>query len=116
MQGLLPSPAILAKNGVGDARSPDAATAANAAAAAATATAAAAAAAMAAGGTPPQQANSKAATVESAIDYIKLLQREAREKNQELEDRDKELALLRRRLDEAEKQLSGRSNGSDSGS
>ncbi len=86
MQSLLPSPDVTASPGVGGggagggggARSPGIG--------------------VGAGGTPIQQANSKAATVESAIEYIKLLERERSSIKLELESRDKELAEVRKAI------------------
>ena len=49
--------------------------------------------------------NSKASTVESAIEYIKTLQKEHEEMKSAKEKRDKENEALRRRLNEMEKHL-----------
>jgi hypothetical protein len=55
--------------------------------------------------------NSKAATVESAIDYIRTLQTERSIFCQRIEERDKEVEDLRRRLDEMERKF-GEKSGS----
>lgn len=52
-----------------------------------------------------KSANSKAATVESAIDYIKLLQRERMQTVQVLKDKDDEMVMLREKLQAAELKL-----------
>ncbi|ORY17418.1 hypothetical protein BCR34DRAFT_37427 [Clohesyomyces aquaticus] len=71
MQQLLPSPQILA----GDAKSPDSA-----------------------GGSQSQSNNSKAAKVESAIEYIKQLQKQCSEKDNLLDKKDQEMEALRKEL------------------
>lgn len=57
--------------------------------------------------------NSKAATVESAIEYIRCLQTERYHFCQRIEERDKEVEELRRRLDDMERRLGDRSPGDD---
>ena len=52
--------------------------------------------------TTPQQQNSKAATIESAIDYIKTLQREAHERDRLLKIREGEMQELKSRLEQVE--------------
>ncbi|GAB7354415.1 hypothetical protein MBLNU459_g4908t1 [Dothideomycetes sp. NU459] len=54
-----------------------------------------------------KSANSKAATVESAIDYIRLLQRERMQTVQVLKEKDDEVAMLRKKLQAAELKLGG---------
>jgi hypothetical protein len=49
--------------------------------------------------------NSKAATVESAIDYIRILQKETTENAKAVEERDRECDRLKRKLAEMEKLL-----------
>ena len=49
--------------------------------------------------------NSKAATVESAIDYIRSLQQETEEKSKAVEAMDRECILLKRKLEEMERLL-----------
>ncbi|KAF2820081.1 hypothetical protein CC86DRAFT_305501 [Ophiobolus disseminans] len=71
MQALLPSPQITATAAV-EAKSPESAAA--------------------------QSSNSKAAKVESAIDYIKQLKQEASEKDRLIESKDQEMEQLRREL------------------
>jgi len=56
--------------------------------------------------------NSKAATVESAIEYIRSLQTERVQFCQRIEERDKEVEELRRRLNDMERRLGDRSPGS----
>jgi hypothetical protein len=68
--------------------------------------------------------NSKAATVESAIDYIRALQQETEEKSKAVEERDRECESLKKKLEEMEKLLgqkgltppSGEKGGSSSSS
>lgn len=72
MQALLPSPQIAAAAAVTEAKSPESAAA--------------------------QSSNSKAAKVESAIDYIKQLKQEVCEKERMLERKDGELEALRKEL------------------
>lgn len=69
MQALLPSPQIAAR----EAKSPDSSSAA-------------------------QSNNSKAAKVESAIDYIKELQQQCRDKDNLLDQKDQEMDALRKEL------------------
>lgn len=69
MQALLPSPQLGAK----ESKSPECMTA-------------------------QQSNNSKAAKVESAIDYIKALQKQCSEKDRQLDQKDQELEALRREL------------------
>lgn len=69
MQALLPSPQIAAK----DAKSPDSSSAA-------------------------QSNNSKAAKVESAIEYIKQLQKQCLDKDRLLDQKDQEMEALRKEL------------------
>jgi hypothetical protein len=69
MQALLPSPPLGAK----ESKSPEIMTAA-------------------------QSNNSKAAKVESAIDYIKALQKQCSEKDRQLDQKDQEMEVLRREL------------------
>lgn len=85
MQSLLPSPQITAK----DAKSPDGS------------------GGSAGGSTAQQQSNSKAATVESAIEYIKTLQKRmdeqdrlVSEKDRLIGEKDKEMEALRKELKE----------------
>jgi hypothetical protein len=52
-----------------------------------------------------QQANSKAATVELAIDYIKQLKSELGERDKEIESRDKEVEELKKKLEEMKRIL-----------
>lgn len=52
-----------------------------------------------------QGGNSKAATVESAIEYIRSLQTERQVFCRRIEERDREVEELRKRLDEMEKRL-----------
>jgi hypothetical protein len=85
MQSLLPSPQIPAK----DAKSPDGS------------------GGSAGGSTAQQQSNSKAATVESAIEYIKTLQKRmdeqdrlVSEKDKLISEKDKEMEALRKELKE----------------
>lgn len=61
------------------------------------------------------QGNSKAATVESAIEFIKLLKREASEKDKILETKDRELENLRRKLRDMETRLGGSSKADTNG-
>jgi hypothetical protein len=49
--------------------------------------------------------NSKAATVESAIDYIRALQEETEEKSKAVEERNRECESLKKKLKELEKLL-----------
>jgi hypothetical protein len=49
--------------------------------------------------------NSKASTVESAIDYIRSLQQEAEERSKVVEEKDRECAALKKKLEEMEKLL-----------
>lgn len=74
MQALLPSPKLGAKDAV--ANSPE---------------------------TAAQSNNSKAAKVESAIEYIKQLQKECSEKDQMLSKKDQEVGALRKELDALKK-------------
>lgn len=53
--------------------------------------------------------NSKAATVESAIEYIKALKRETEEMSKMAEAKDKECELLRRKLKDMEKMFGEKS-------
>lgn len=76
MQALLPSPKIGPKDGA--AKSPELSSAA-------------------------QSNNSKAAKVESAIEYIKQLQKECSEKDQLLSKKDEEVGALRKELDALKK-------------
>lgn len=48
--------------------------------------------------TAAQSNNSKAAKVESAIDYIKLLKKQCEEKDRVLEEKEKEMESLREQL------------------
>jgi hypothetical protein len=50
--------------------------------------------------------NSKAATVESAIEYIKALKKESEDMSKVAEERDKECVALRRKVETMEKLLS----------
>jgi predicted nuclease with TOPRIM domain len=76
MQALLPSPKLGAKDAA--AKSPELSSAA-------------------------QSSNSKAAKVESAIEYIKQLQKECSEKDQLLSKKDQEVGALRKELDALKK-------------
>lgn len=68
------------------------------------------------GGGKGGQGNSKAATVESAIEYIRLLKKQAEERDRELEVKSREVERLRLRVEELEGRLGeGRSNGSRNG-
>ena len=70
MQALIPSPHLAAR----DAKSPDSSS------------------------TTAQLSNSKAAKVESAIDYIKQLKKQCSEKDKLLDEKDKEMEKLRQEL------------------
>lgn len=56
-------------------------------------------------------ANSKAATVESAIEYIRTLQQERIEMAKAMQARDLEMEELRRKLQDAENKLGSTTNG-----
>lgn len=69
---------------------------------------------------PIQQSNSKAATVESAIEYIKVLKDEATQREQQLQQHENEIEMLRKKMSDLQKRLGDASpaplstNGSDS--
>lgn len=58
-----------------------------------------------------KSANSKAATVEGAIDYIRLLQRERMQTVEMLKAKDDEMTMLREKLQAAELKASGPEDG-----
>lgn len=60
---------------------------------------------MSASASEAKAANSKAATVESAIEYIKSLQRDRQQMEQTLKGKDDEMTALRQRLQDAEIKL-----------
>lgn len=61
-----------------------------------------------------RSANSKAATVESAIDYIKLLQQEKTHAFEMLKKKDEEMAALRKQLQAADITTNGSDSANDS--
>lgn len=61
-----------------------------------------------------RSANSKAATVESAIDYIKLLQQEKNLAFEMLKKKDEEMAALRKQLQAADITTAGSDSANDS--
>lgn len=57
------------------------------------------------GGLGKGTGSSKAATVESAIDYIRTLQQQSKESQSRIEEKDKEVMELRKKLDEMKKRM-----------